>query len=53
MRAVIVLRYEEDLMPAEIAETLEVPVATVKSNLHRGLQLLRRNVERALKYQHG
>jgi len=40
-RAALVLRYQEDLTPEEIAGTLEAPVATVKSNLQRGLKLLR------------
>jgi RNA polymerase sigma-70 factor (ECF subfamily) len=40
-RAALVLRYQEDLTPEEIAATLESPVATVKSNLQRGLKLLR------------
>jgi RNA polymerase sigma-70 factor, ECF subfamily len=41
LRAVLVLRYQEDLTPEEIARTLESPLATVKSNLQRGLKLLR------------
>jgi RNA polymerase sigma-70 factor (ECF subfamily) len=49
MRAVIVLRYQEDLMPEEIAQTLRMPVATVKSNLQRGLEILRSKTERALR----
>lgn len=49
MRAVIVLRYQEDLMPEEIAQTLGMPVATVKSNLHRGLEILRQKTERVLR----
>lgn len=53
MRAVIVLRYQEDLTPTEIAETLDMPVATVKSNLQRGLKLLRRETERTLSQHHG
>lgn len=40
-RAALVLRYQEDLSPEEIADTLESPLATVKSNLQRGLKLLR------------
>ena len=40
-RAALILRYQEDLMPEEIAATLEAPLATVKSNLQRGLKLLR------------
>ncbi len=41
-RTVLVLRYGEDLSPEEIAKTTGDPVATVKSHLQRGLQLLRR-----------
>ena len=40
-RAAILLRYEEDMAPDEIAAVLDAPVATVKSNLQRGLKLLR------------
>ncbi len=40
-RAALVLRYQEDMLPEEIAETLEAPLATVKSHLQRGLKLLR------------
>jgi RNA polymerase sigma-70 factor, ECF subfamily len=40
-RAALVLRYQEDLTPEEIAVTLDAPLATVKSNLQRGLKLLR------------
>ncbi|HVN93989.1 MAG TPA: sigma-70 family RNA polymerase sigma factor [Terracidiphilus sp.] len=40
-RAALVLRYQEDLTPEEIAATLDAPLATVKSNLQRGLKLLR------------
>lgn len=45
-RAVMVLRYQEDLDPAEIAEVLEMPLGTVKSHLHRSLVLLREKLER-------
>jgi len=48
-RAALVLRYQEDLTPEEIAATLEAPVATVKSNLQRGLKLLRTKAETHLK----
>ena len=40
-RAALVLRYQEDLSPDEIAATLNAPLATVKSHLQRGLKLLR------------
>jgi RNA polymerase sigma-70 factor, ECF subfamily len=40
-RAALVLRYQEDLTPEEIATTLDAPLATIKSNLQRGLKLLR------------
>jgi RNA polymerase sigma-70 factor (ECF subfamily) len=40
-RAALVLRYQEDMLPEEIAFTLDTPLATVKTHLHRGLKLLR------------
>lgn len=40
-RAVVVLRYQEDMSPDEIARVLELPVGTVKSYLHRALAMLR------------
>lgn len=40
-RAVLVLRFQEDLLPEEIAAVMDAPLATVKSNLQRGLKLLR------------
>ena len=49
MRVVIVLRYQEDMLPDEIAKLLGQPVATVKSNLQRGLQLLRRKAAVTMK----
>jgi RNA polymerase sigma-70 factor (ECF subfamily) len=48
-RAVVLLRYQEDLLPGEIAETLEMPLATVKSHLQRALRLLRARAEGTLK----
>ncbi len=40
-RAALVLRYQEDMLPEEIAAVMDAPLATVKSNLQRGLKLLR------------
>jgi RNA polymerase sigma-70 factor (ECF subfamily) len=48
-RAAIVLRYQEDMAPEEIAAALDAPVATVKSNLQRGLKLLRAKAATHLK----
>ena len=48
-RAALVLRYQEDMTPEEIAAALESPVATVKSHLQRGLKLLRAKAEGHLK----
>jgi RNA polymerase sigma-70 factor, ECF subfamily len=45
-RSVMVLRYQEDLDPMDIAELLEMPVSTVKSHLQRSLALLREKLER-------
>jgi RNA polymerase sigma-70 factor, ECF subfamily len=47
-RMIVVLRYEEDMEPHEIAETLGVPVATVKSRLRRTLVLLRGKAQRLI-----
>jgi RNA polymerase sigma-70 factor (ECF subfamily) len=43
-RAVVTLRYQEDLDPAEICRIVNLPVNTVKSHLHRALQSLRRKL---------
>jgi RNA polymerase sigma-70 factor (ECF subfamily) len=48
-RAALVLRYQEDLTPEEIARTLAAPLATVKSHLQRGLKLLRAKAKSHLK----
>jgi RNA polymerase sigma-70 factor, ECF subfamily len=40
-RAVMLLRYQEDLDPIDIARTLDMPVNTVKSHLKRSLDELR------------
>jgi RNA polymerase sigma-70 factor (ECF subfamily) len=48
-RAALVLRYQEDLTPEEIAVTMQAPVATVKSQLQRGLKLLRIRAGQTLK----
>lgn len=48
-RVAVMLRYQEDLPPEEIAAVTEQPVATVKSHLQRGLQLLRRKAAVTLK----
>ncbi|HZS08288.1 MAG TPA: sigma-70 family RNA polymerase sigma factor [Blastocatellia bacterium] len=47
-RIVVVLRYQEDLDPTEIAEVLEMPVNTVKSYLQRSLVTLREKLSRCL-----
>jgi RNA polymerase sigma-70 factor, ECF subfamily len=40
-RAVLLLRYQEDMMPTEISALLAMPLGTVKSHLQRALKLLR------------
>jgi RNA polymerase sigma-70 factor, ECF subfamily len=47
-RLVMILRYQEDMGPEEIAEALSMPVATVKSHLQRTLALLREKVSRSI-----
>ena len=46
-RMIVILRFQEEMEPAEIAEALGIPVGTVKSNLHRALALLRGRLEKA------
>jgi RNA polymerase sigma-70 factor, ECF subfamily len=41
MRLVMVLKYQEEADPDEIAEALNMPVNTVKSHIHRALEMLR------------
>jgi RNA polymerase sigma-70 factor (ECF subfamily) len=45
-RMMVVLRYQEDLEPAEIAQLMDVPLGTVKSQLHRALAILREKLTR-------
>ncbi len=47
-RMVMVLRYQEELMPEEIARVMDMPVRTVKSHLHRSLAMLREKIERSM-----
>lgn len=47
-RIVMVLRYQEDLMPEEIASALDMPVRTVKSHLQRSLAMLREKIDRSM-----
>jgi RNA polymerase sigma-70 factor (ECF subfamily) len=49
-RAVVVLRYQRELGPVEIAETLDMPLNTVKSHLKRSLAVLR---ARCARLRHG
>jgi RNA polymerase sigma-70 factor, ECF subfamily len=44
-RAIITLRYQEDLDPSDICRIMDMPVNTVKSHLHRALQVLRKKLE--------
>jgi RNA polymerase sigma factor (sigma-70 family) len=48
-RMVVILRFQEGLGPAEIAEALEMPVNTVKSTLHRSLEDLRKSLTRKVR----
>ena len=44
-RAVLLLRYQEDLDPTDIARTLSMSINTVKSHLKRSLALLRKSID--------
>jgi len=43
-RAVLLLRYQEDLDPLDIARTLDMPINTVKSHLKRSLETMREKI---------
>jgi RNA polymerase sigma-70 factor (ECF subfamily) len=45
-RVVMILRYQEDLDPMDIARALDMRIATVKSHLQRSLALLRDKLSR-------
>ncbi len=47
-RIVIVLRFQEDMDLEEIARTLDMNPATVKTHLSRALELLRKKTQRRL-----
>lgn len=49
MRVAVVLRYSEEMTPDEISRMLGQPLATVKSNLQRGLKMLRQKAAITLK----
>lgn len=49
IRMTVILRYQEDLDPMEIAQVLDVPVNTIKSRLQRTLVLLREKLGQSLK----
>jgi len=48
-RSVMLMRYQEDLEPEEIANVLSMPIATVRSHLQRALKFLRAKAECTLK----
>jgi RNA polymerase sigma-70 factor, ECF subfamily len=47
VRMAVILRYQEDMDPAEIARVLDVPLNTVKSKLHRAVSILREKMTRS------
>ncbi len=49
MRVAVILRYGEEMTPEEISRMLGQPLATVKSNLQRGLKLLRQKAAVTMK----
>lgn len=47
IRSAMTLRFVNDLSLQEIAQTLDIPVGTVKSRLHKGISLLQRRTDSA------
>ena len=52
-RAIVVLRYQEDMEIEEIAEALSMKPATVKTQLFRAIDLLRSKTGRRLGFKEG
>lgn len=48
-RAAVILRYVEGLDYAKLAAVLGQPIGTAKSNVHRGIQLLRKSVSKQMR----
>lgn len=48
LRMAVVLRYQEDLDPEEIARVLDLPPRTVRDHLQKGMALLRQKASRYL-----
>jgi len=48
-RIAVILRYVEGLDYAKLAAGLGQPIGTVKSNVHRGIQLLRKAVSKQIR----
>jgi RNA polymerase sigma-70 factor (ECF subfamily) len=44
-RVVVLLRHQQDLSYEEIAESLDLPIGTVKARIHRARALLRQRLE--------
>lgn len=47
-RSVIVLKYMEGLSLREISEIMQIPIGTVKTSVHRGREILRKQLEQIL-----
>ncbi|EST10301.1 RNA polymerase sigma factor SigW [Sporolactobacillus laevolacticus] len=43
-RSAVVLKYIEDLSLKEISDIMDIPVGTVKTRIHRGREMLRKNM---------
>jgi RNA polymerase sigma-70 factor (ECF subfamily) len=48
-RAVLILRFGEGMEVEDIGKSLDMPIGTVKSNLHRGVAMIREKAARYLK----
>lgn len=48
-RSVVLLRFQEDMEPEDIAIELAMPLATVRSYLQRALKMLREKAQRTLR----
>lgn len=52
-KSIIILKYFEDMTLKEIADVMECPLGTVKTNLHRALEQLRSNLKKEEDLEYG
>jgi RNA polymerase sigma-70 factor (ECF subfamily) len=52
-RTILVLYHQEERSYEQIAESLQLPIGTVRTHLHRGRKKLRESIQRQQKVERG